>query len=223
MKNISRLLLPSILRVSAYLIVNKYFPEKIKNFDEDPTLSLRSDADETKILSKIFKQIMTDKAIKIGLLMVFGTAAVQFFQAEIEAILIDDVFNHVCVRDTEGNLKIVCNIIKEHELNLHTKSMREVIVSNNLNDEQKISLLKIKLDFIVNAECGGKARFLVMVIIAATLTFTISGIGGLALMLEALYRLFKEGKISKAIYNQIIKTLAKRWGGNVVPVEHLLE
>nr|YP_010516880.1 hypothetical protein ON958_pgp038 [Haslea pseudostrearia]UXN44662.1 hypothetical protein [Haslea pseudostrearia] len=223
MKNISKLLLPSILGVSAYLIVKKYFPEKIKNFDEDPLLSLRGGVDETKILSKIFKQIMTDRAVKIGLLTIFGTAVVQYFQAEIEAILIDDVFNHICVRDTEGNLKIVCNIVKEHELHLHTKSMRELIVSNNLSDEQKISLLKIKLDFMVNDECGGKARFLVMVIIAATLTFTISGIGGLTLMLEALYRLFQEGKISKAIYNQIIKALAKRWGGDVVPVEHLLE
>lgn len=223
MKNISRLLLPSILGISAYLIVKKYFPEKIENFDKDPLLSLRAGADETKILSKMLEQIMTNRAVKIGLLTLFGTAAVQYFQAEIEAILIDDVFNRICVRDTEGNLRIICNIIKEYELHLDTKSMRELIVSNNLSDEQKIFLLKIKLDFIVNGECGGKARFLVMIIIGATLTFTISGIGGLALILEALYRLFQEGKISKAIYNQIIKALAKRWGGDVVPVEHLLE
>lgn len=223
MKNISKLLLPSILGVSAYLIVNKFFPEKIKNFDKDPLLSLRGGRDVTKILPKILEKILTDRAIKIGLLTLFGAAAVQHFQAEIEALLIDDVFKHICVRDAEGNLNIVCNIIQEHELHLHTKTMREIIVSKNLGDEHKISLLKIKLDFIINGECGGKARFLVMAIIAAILTFTISGVGGLALILEALYRLFQEGKISKAIYTQVIKALAKRWGGDGVPVEHFLE
>jgi hypothetical protein len=101
--------------------------------------------------------------------------------------------------------------------------MREVIVSKALSEEQKISLLKIKLDFIINGECAGKFRFLVMAILAAILTFTISGVSGLALILEALYRLFQEGKISKAVYKQIIKALAKRWGGNAVPVEHLVE
>ena len=101
--------------------------------------------------------------------------------------------------------------------------MREIIVSHTLSDEHKISLLKIKLDFIINGECAGKFRFLVMAIIAAILTFTISGVGGLALILEALYRLFQEGKISKAVYKQVIKALAKRWGKSAIPVEHLLE
>lgn len=223
MKSISKLLLPSIVGVSVYLIVNKFFPEKIKSFDEDPLTGLRGGDGLTKIFPKIFKKILTDRALKVGLLALFGTTAFQYFQAEIEALLIDDVFNHVCVRDAEGNLKIACDIVKELDLHLHTEGMREIIVSNTLSDERKISLLKIKLDFIVNGDCAGKFRFLVMAIIAAILTFTISNVGGLALILEALYRLFQEEKISKAVYKQIIKALAKRWGGSAVPVEHLLE
>ena len=105
----------------------------------------------------------------------------------------------------EGNLKIVCDIVKEHDLHLHTKTLRKIIVSKNLSDEHKISLLKIKLDFIINDECGGKIRFLVMAILAAIRTLTISGVGGLVLILEALYSLFQEGKISKAVYTQIVK------------------
>lgn len=222
MKSISKLLLPSIVGVSVYLIVNKLFPEKIKSFDEDPLTGFRGGG-VTKIFPKIFKKILTDRALKIGLLALFGTSVVQYFQAEIEALLIDDVFNHVCVRDTEGKLKIVCDIVEELDLRLHTKAMREIIVSNSLSDEHKISLLKIKLDFIINGDGVGKFRFLVMAIIAAILTFTVSGVGGLALILEALYRLFQEGKISKAVYKQIIKALARRWGKSAVPVEHLLE
>lgn len=123
----------------------------------------------------------------------------------------------------EGNLKIVCDIVKEHDLHLHTKTMREIIVSKNLSDEHKISLLKIKLDFIINVECMGKIRFLVRAILAAIRIFTISDVGGLVIILEALYRLFQERKISKVVYTQIVKALAKRCRGSTVPVEHLLE
>ena len=117
----------------------------------------------------------------------------------------------------------MCEIIQEHELNLHAKCLKSLIVSNEITHEQKVSLLKIKLDFIINGECGGKRRFLVMAIVGAVLTFTISGVGGLALILEALYRLFQEGKISKALYKQIVKALAKKWGGKAVPIDHLLD
>lgn len=138
-------------------------------------------------------------------------------------MLIDDVFNHICIWDVDGELKIVCDIVQEHELNLHAKSIKSLIVSNDLTQEQKISLLKIKLDFIINRECMGKTQFLVVAILGALLAFTISGVGGLALILEALYRLFEEGKIGKALYKQILKALARRWGGKNVPIEHLLD
>ena len=50
-----------------------------------------------------------------------------------------------------------------------------------------------------------------MTLLGIILTFTISGVGGLVLVLEALYRLFQEGKISKAVYTQVVKALSKRW------------
>ena len=150
------------------------------------------------------------------------TAGIQHFESEIEALLVDDVFKHLCVQKVDGELKVVCDIIQEHELDLHTKSMKSLIIFNNLGREEKISLLKIKLDFIINGECAGKRRFVVMAILAAVITVSISGVGGLALILEALYRLFQEGKISKAVYKQILKVLAKKWGASV-SVEHLLD
>ena len=166
---------------------------------------------------------MKDKTLKLALISVFATAGIQYFQSEIIALLTDDVFNTLCVKDVDGELKIVCDIIQEHDLNSHVKSIKSLIVSTDLSSEQKISLLKIKLDFIINGECMGKKRFLVMPIVAAVLTFTVSGVGDLALLLEALYRLFQEGKISKRLYKQILKALAKRWGGEAVPIEHFLD
>ena len=219
--NISKLLLPSMVGVSVYIIVNKLFPEKVESFERDPLKDLRG-GDKMKLAQQIAKNILKDKALKIAILSVFATAGIQHFQSEIEGLLIDDVFKHICIRDVDGDLKVVCEIIQEHDLNSHAKSIKSLIVSNDLNQEQKISLLKIKLDFIINGECGGKKRFLVMAIIGAVLTFTISGVGGLALILEALYRLFQEGKIGKALYKQIVKALVRKWEGKNVPIEHLL-
>jgi hypothetical protein len=99
--------------------------------------------------------------------------------------------------------------------------MKEIILSTHLSNEHKISLIKIKLDFIINGECAGKTRFLIMTLLGITLTFIISGVDGLALVLEALYHLFQEGKISKAVYAQVLKVLSKRLFGKAVLVEHL--
>lgn len=120
-------------------------------------------------------------------------------------------------------MKIVCDIVKERDLHVHTKKIREIIISDNISDEHKISLLKIKLDFIINVECNGKIRFLLMAILARIITFMVSGFGGLELILEPLYRLFKEGRISKAFYNQILKVLARHWEWQAISVEHLVD
>lgn len=220
--NIPKILLPSIVGVTVYIIVNRLFPEKVESYGKDPLKDLRGGS-RANLVKEIVKKILKDKALKIAILSVFATAGIQHFQSEIETLLIDDVFSHICIRDVDGELKIVCDIVQEHELNLHANSIKSLIISNDLTQEQKISLLKIKLDFIINGECMGKTLFLVVVILGVVLTFTISGVGGLALILEALYRLFQEGKIGKALYKQILKALARRWGGKNVPIDHLLD
>lgn len=228
MSKLSRLFLPSIVGIATYFVVNKLFPETIPNtisninLDTNSAKDVRGGSSEVvkyRILKLIMSRIMHDRALKIALVSVFATVGIQHFQSEIEALLLDDVFKQICGKDVDGQLKVVCDIVQEHELTLHTKSIQELIVSQQISRDDKINLLKIKLDFIINGECGGKKRFLIMVIIAAIMSVCVSGVGGLALFLEALYRLFQEGKISRALYDKILKAVAKKWGK--VPVEHL--
>lgn len=222
MVSISKILLPTIVGISVYILINKIFPEEeVQVFERDLQKDIR-DGGRLELYKEFAKKLLKDKALKIAIVSIFTTAGIQYFQSEIEALLVDEVFQHVCVQNVDGKLKVVCDIVKEHDLTLHTKSMKALIVSNNLGREEKISLLKIKLDFIINGECGGKRRFLIMAILAAVISFTISGVGGLALILEALYRLFQEGKISRALYEQLVKAVARKWGGKV-PVEHFLD
>ena len=114
---------------------------------------------------------MTDRALKLGLIAAFGTAGVTFFHDEIVALLADDTFNSVCVKDTDGNLKILCDIVEEYKLKSHTTQMKEIILSTHLSNEHKISLLKIKLDFIINGECAGKNRFLIMTLLGVDIIY----------------------------------------------------
>ena len=222
MPKIPKVLLPTIVGITVYIIVNRLFPEKAKNFQNHPLKDLRGGS-KSNLFKLIIKTISDDRALKMALLSMFVAAGVQHFQAEIETLLTDDVFNKICIGDTDGELRIVCDIVKEHELNLHTNSIKSLIVANNLNQEQKISLLKIKLDHIINGECEGKTRFLVMAMLGSILACTISGVGGLSLILEALYRLFQEGKIGKASYKQIVRALVKRWGAkNAMAADHLI-
>ena len=220
----SKNLLPTIVGISVYIIIIRLFPEKVEVFQKDPLKDLRggSQIERTKLIAKwITKKLLKDKALKIALISVFATAGAQYFQSEIEALLAENVFKQLCGKNLSGELKIVCGIIQEHELNLHTQSLRSLIISNNLGREEKISLLKIKLDFIINGECAGKKRFLIMAALGAVISvaISISGVGGLALILEAIYRLFNEGRILKALYSQMVQMLKKRWGVDV-PIEH---
>ena len=219
MLKIRRVLIPAVVPVATYFIVDRLFPEKAKPYENLPGGS----NDEQKLVQKVVKKVFNRRALKFAIISGFATTAIQQFQTEIEALLINDVFDTVCSRDVDNELKIVCNIIEDHNLNFHTQSMKSLIVSNNLTQDQKVSLLKIKLDFLINGEYNGKVRFLVMAIVGAVFACTVSGVGGLALLLDALSRLFEEGKISKALYKQILKALARRWGGKNVPIDHLLD
>ena len=93
-----KILLPSLVGVSVYLLVNRFFPEeleKVKNVENKP----------------------------------------------------DSVTGLRGGSDTRS--KLVNKIVRDHELDLHAQSIRSLIIHKSLTDEQKISLLRIKLDYII--------------------------------------------------------------------------
>ena len=82
-----KILLPSIVGVTVYIIVNRLFPEKVK---EAPLKNLRGggkrDLVKANLVREIVKKILKDKALKIAILSIFATAGIQHFQSEIETL-----------------------------------------------------------------------------------------------------------------------------------------
>lgn len=82
--------------------------------------------------ANLVKKILNDRALKIAIISIFVTTAIRHFQSEIKTLLMNDIFKHVCVWDVDGQLKVMCDIIHEHELNLRTKFIKSLIISNKL-------------------------------------------------------------------------------------------
>ena len=131
MKPIFKLLIPSILGVSDYLITQKLFPEEVKNFDKNPMTAVRGGNNESKLFKRVFRAIIKDKTLKIALVVGFGTAGWTYFQNEAVALLADDTFNPLCVKDTSGNLEIVCDIVEKYDFRYRRLSVniRSIISS----------------------------------------------------------------------------------------------
>jgi hypothetical protein len=224
MLKLSSIFSPAVVGISVYALVSKLFPEEVLDINSEKDL-IDEDIIRSPLIKKIVKKIMHDRALKIALISAFAIAGFnQYFTQEIEALLVDNTFKELCVKEVDGRLKVVCDIIEEHDLNSHSRSVQKLIITQDLSRDEKINLLKIKLDFIINGEYSGKKRFMIVSIIAALITVCVSGVGGLTIFLNALYRLFQEGKISRAVFEQIfnqalLKSAVKRWVK--VPVEHL--
>lgn len=91
-----------------------------------------------------------------------------------------------------------------------SQSLKTLVGHNNLTREYKITLLKIKLDYLINGDHNFERKFLLQVILTITIALCFSGIGGLALFLDPFRRLLKEGRISDAFYQEILKMVASR-------------
>ena len=121
--NISKIILPSIVGVSVYIVMNKLFPEKleIREILEKDTLEDSKGGDGTArtrliiLMKHIVEKVLKDRALKVAVISVFVTAGAQHFQAEVESLLVDEVFNHISVKDVDGDLTVVCDIIEKHE------------------------------------------------------------------------------------------------------------
>ena len=209
----SKALLPTLVGMAVYRIVSKYFPEtSITNRKGLPT-NLRGGGSKLRLIKRLSKRILSDRALKIAILTAFTTAGIQHYQAEIEELLMYSVLRPFCnekTKDIKDNVSVVCDILQDHDLLSQPDSVKKLIIANDLTREQKTALVKMKLDYLINGAYPGKRKFLVRILFALLLVFTLSSTAGLSIFLDALHRLWIEGKISNAVYNDILERLGQR-------------
>lgn len=229
MSKIPKAIIPSLVGFSVYWTVNKFFPQDLGLADPNIENEVYdNDVPKRKIfkrftrlkkkLKKKSDKIINPRAFKISLMIGLTVAASQHFHKELAVFLREDFplmhehyLAYICSQEThlEGDLKVVCDIIEKYELNFDT-SIRKILTTDDLSNQEKISLLNIKLDSIFNGDCGGKKRFILLSALAIIITVSFSGLAGFTIFLEALYRLFQEGKLSRALYEAILSLAIKR-------------
>lgn len=238
MAKLSRVVALTLIVIIVYISVEKLFPEKKDRSDMKKDLAyieknLRG-GDFVKnsliykiIHNKIVQNIITQRALKIGIIVAYSMAIQYEFHDEIRNLLLDEAFKSICVKKVDGQLKLVCNVINENQLHLTPiRSLQEGMVAG-LGYDAQLNLLKIKLDFLINGEYGGdyggRKKFLIISLIALIWSFLVSGTVGLAMFLDAFFQLFQEGRISRALYEEIAEIIKKTWWRyHKVPIEHFL-
>lgn len=79
---LSKFLLPTIVDVSVYFIVNKFFPEKQKISEQDLLKNVRGYKGETDLVNlhqASFKNILKNRALKIALIKYFYYSWISVF------------------------------------------------------------------------------------------------------------------------------------------------
>lgn len=223
MSRIFKFFLPTISALIAYTIAKKLLPKKnvgmaVRGGDGEIAEAL------TKSIFDKLSVLLKDRPLKVGIVTLFGVIIIQNFNKEIYGLLSNNLLKSLCKKKTEGELRIVCDMINTYQLELHSEEINELILNKYLTYSDKTKLLKIKLDFIINGQCSGKKIFIVQSVIALlaglTLTFTGTGAITISVFLNALRNLLMEGKISKALYAKILKAILS---GALVPVPIPLE
>lgn len=222
MGKLIKFLAPAIGAIIATTIGKKIFPKKKK-----VSIAVRGgDNNEiTEVISKTvldrLSLLMEDGPLKMGIAVAFGIFMVQNFNEEIVLLLSSKVLKRVAKKQNTGTLKIVCDIIQEYDLDLHSEEINELLINKYLTYSDKTNLLKIKLDYIINGQCYGKKRFIIQTLIAVLLGLVMTGMGpvSISLFLNALLMLFREGKISRALYLQLMKAILA--GKIPVPLDEL--
>lgn len=202
---ITRILFPTIVGATVYFAVDKFGSKK-------PFDITSQNGSKKNVIKRLFKRAYQNKALKLALISVVATVGVQYFYQQIAAILLNEVFKKQSAE--AGPLQIFVEIVEEHNIALHSRSIKQLINTQKHSKEEKVELLKIKLDFIINNELDAHTGFLIISIIILLITTCSAGPMGLAIFLEALYRLLQEGRISQALYNRIVEEATKNFNNS---------
>jgi hypothetical protein len=167
-------------------------------------------------IRSIFREIAKNRAWKVGLIAMFGTVMADQLKDELLDLLLHATYSNLAnVADEIPEISYLVTMTNELNLPNLDEPIRNIILRTDLDNEVKVILLKTKIQAILNGGLPGGAKLLFMALIARIVSISFSGIGGLAIFLEALRKLLEEGKISEALYKKILRLVIQKHGRGI--------
>lgn len=205
-----------LIAVTTYYITKKVFPEQkmVEPIFLDPLDVPVSDTlppvPRGGNLQEVAKRLIQDRAFKFAIVAATAFFGYDMFQEEIIALLSSKDLISACSKKNSIIRIEVCKIVEELDLVGLKDNVRELLVKENLTSEQKITLLKIKLDAVINSEYPNKKVALLAILTSIMASLILVGPYGVMIFLAAIYQLWKEGKISTAVYKKMAKEALKQ-------------
>ena len=106
---------------------------------------------------------------------------------------------------TEDEFMRFINFISSDQITKDRREIGETIIDNDLDRDIKIVILKYKLNSIINIQGRKENSVFLALAIQTILSGTVPGYYGLRLLLAALEKLFDEGKLSKELFQHLMK------------------
>jgi len=106
---------------------------------------------------------------------------------------------------TQDEFMRFINFISSDQITKDRREIGETIIDNDLGRDIKIVILKYRFHSIINIQGRKENSVFLALAIQTILSGTVPGYYGLRLILEALEKLFDEGKLSKELFQHLLK------------------
>jgi hypothetical protein len=199
-----------VVGVSSYYISRRFSFKAVNEFESNDKNVPRG-GDNTPSPSLI-RRILENQDLKFAIASVMLVHCLNNFQDELVKLISEaSMYTHLS-KSSGKCAKLIHKFATENEIYETTKKLRETLIKHNLTFEDKVEFIKIKLAHILKMKKYANKKIIILLIIGIILSCCLSGIIGLSAILEALRRLLIEGKISEALYNELVDEALEKYG-----------
>lgn len=208
MMQIPKTIVYIIVGTGTYYIMEKFFPEQ-KDVKPRTDVKLVRGGDEI-VRVPIWRRLVRNRSLKVGVIAVFVAHIGNLYNAELIALLTDASIINVAKKGSGKCAKLISRFAAKNGITDAPESLREIVVNQSLTFDKKSELFKNKIEYIITRNFPGKKKYLLLLVFGMMIACALTSVGGLAVILDALRKLFEKGKISEALYEELRREAISR-------------